>query len=62
LPIGIHPVSAEYNYTEVPSKAALGAVVVYEKPMSEARKLEVLIQEKIRAMAIAELTKEGKIK
>jgi hypothetical protein len=64
LPPGNHPLKDGYVFFEVSSKSELDSVKTYvppTPPKSDEVKLEELINNKIREIAIAELKKEGKL-
>ena len=62
LPIGQHPLSDGYTYSEVADGAALAAVQIWQDPAEiERQQNEQKIQTKIRSMAIAELIKENEL-
>jgi len=61
LPPGEHSFRDGYIYVEVTSRAELDQVQVFIDPAQlQAAKNEQLIQQKLRELAIIELTKEGK--
>jgi hypothetical protein len=60
LPKGEHPLREGFTYIEVVDKASLDAIEIYVDPAEiEASKNERKIQNKTRAMAIAELKASG---
>ena len=62
LPQGEHPSVAGYTYHEVATRKELDAVEVFIPPETDEQKVERLIAEKQRELAIVELKKEGKLK
>ncbi len=61
LPIGEHPVLEGYEVVEVADEKTLAAVEIYKAPVveTEDQKINTIISEKVRTMAIEELKKEG---
>lgn len=60
LPPGEHPIKTGYTYHEVNSQAELDAVEIYVDPAEQqATTNEQAIRQKLREMAITELTKVG---
>ena len=57
-----HELPGDVEFIEVATRAELESVEVYEEPESERSRTEQLITNKIRAMALAELKKEGKVR